>query len=78
MWGKMQLHPFGGAVQIPFLYTLPDPGVVQRIREDMTLRFQKQEVGSWKLEVGFSQLCTRSLFRTKIHESFSEPMNKVD
>ena len=22
----------------------------------MTLRFQKQEVGSWKLEVGFSQL----------------------
>ena len=26
---------------------------VQRIREDMTLRFhQKQEVGSWKLEVG--------------------------
>ena len=42
------------------------------------LRFQKQEVGSWKLEVGFSQLCTRSLFRTKIHESFCELMNKVD
>ena len=33
--------------------------------------------GSWKLEVGFSQLCTRSLFCTKIHESFSQPMNKV-
>ena len=33
---------------------------LQRIREDMTLRFQKQEVGSWKLEVVFSQLCTRS------------------
>ena len=47
-------------------------------REYMTLRFQKQEVGSWKLEVGFSQLCTRSLFRTKIHESFSEPMDKID
>ena len=32
-------------------------GVVgQRIREYMTLRFQKQEVGSWKLEVVFSQL----------------------
>ena len=54
------------------------PKTLQRIREDMTRRFQKQEVGSWKLEVGFSQLCTRSLFRTKIHESFSYPMNKVD
>jgi hypothetical protein len=51
---------------------------LQRIREDMTLRFQKQEVGSWKLEFRFSQLCTGSLCRTKIHESFSLPMNKVD
>ena len=25
---------------------------LQRIREDMTLRFQKQEAGAWKLEVG--------------------------
>ena len=31
---------------------------IQRIREDMTLRFWKQEVGSWKLEVRFSQLCS--------------------
>ena len=30
------------------------------------------------VEVGFSQPCTRSLFSTKIHESFSEPMKKVD
>ena len=37
---------------------------LQRIREDMTLRFQKQEVGSWKLEVGFSQL--RSLERKRL------------
>ena len=38
--------------------------ILQRIREDMTLRFQKQEVGSWKLEVGFSQL--RSLERKRL------------
>ena len=31
-------------------------------------RFQKQEVGSWKLEVGFSQLC--SLVQKKTRESW--------
>jgi hypothetical protein len=37
---------------------------LQRIREDMTLVFRNQEVGSWKLEVGFSQLCSLVQKRT--------------
>ena len=38
--------------QLLFAITRPTI-ILQQIREDMTLRFQKQEVGSWKLEVGF-------------------------
>ena len=52
--------------------------VVQRIREDMTLRFQKQEVGSWKLEVGFSQPCTRSALMYQDSPVFFCTNEKVD
>jgi hypothetical protein len=68
MWGKMQLHHFWWSSPDSILATIYrlcewtnrfDPDCVQRIREDMTLRFRKLEVGSWQLEVGFIELCSR-------------------
>ena len=45
--------------------TLTFSRLLQRIREDMTLVFRNQEAGSWKLEVGFNQLCSLVQKRTR-------------